>query len=143
MKSAIMIDTENVEENQILKRIIGIEGVINIDLKDIKAVLGKKAFYGSGETIGIKNIKRAAREAIASIYFADENAFEVDRAIVYITAGEAIPLLAAAECVDIIKSFLEPDPDLRWGLGVDDSFKKDQILVEVILPAAHVTQSLT
>jgi len=127
MKPAIVTDIKNAEENPILKRIINIEGIINIDSKDIQAVLGKKALYGSGEATGFEKIRRATRDAIASILLADTNAFEVDRAVLNIAVGtgtEIRLLMTFYGCVNVVESFLEPDPDLRFGLIEDDSLRK-------------------
>jgi cell division protein FtsZ len=137
METVTVIDVENESKalkNKMLKKLINTEGVINLDFKDIQTVVREKALYGSSEAFSIENIKKAAQEVIASILMVDKNAFKEGGVIVNITTGKDISLLDAQGFVEYIESLIKPVSVDIWGLVVEDSFKKGQIKVEIMLP---------
>ena len=98
--------------------------LINVDLADLRAILenGGLALMGVGESDSENRAMRALQEAL------DNPLFEGDisgatGAIVHISCGPDFSLDEMDEVVETIAGVLDPEANLIWGIGLDESLK--------------------
>src|SRR5688500_16286423 len=92
-------------------------GVINLDLADVRSVMGEmgKAMMGTGEASGDIRAIEAAEQAIANPLLDGVSIRGAKGVIISITGGEDMRLMEVDEAASHIKELVDPDANIIWG----------------------------
>ncbi len=112
--------------------LISVPNMINLDFADVKTVMYDKgiAHMGIGYASGDERAMEAARQAIHSPLL--ETSIEGAKSVLLnITAGNDLGIFEVNEAADLIREAVDPDVNLIFGAGIDESLK-DQVKITVI-----------
>ena len=120
-----------------IAEMITIQGVINIDLKDMKTFMSNSGITvtGSGSASGENRARDAVTSAIHSIFFNNiMNNIDARRIMLKIMSGSGENEMKMDEVSEILNfvTGLIKNASMIWGVGIDDSFG-DTLSVNIIV----------
>ena len=121
------------------------EGLINLDLADVKTVLGGMgaAMMGTGEASGEQRAVAAAEEAIVNPLLDGITLKGAKSVLLSITGGRDLTLWEVDEAANRVRQEVDPDANIIVGTTVDDSLG-DKMRVSIVasgMPAAPPVQA--
>ncbi|ABB14441.1 cell division protein FtsZ [Carboxydothermus hydrogenoformans] len=112
--------------------LIAVPALINLDFADVKTIMkdAGSALMGIGVASGDNRAVEAARQAISSPLL--ETSIEGARGVLLnITGGTSLSLFEVQEAADIIAQAADPDANIIFGAGIDETMQ-DEVRVTVI-----------
>lgn len=111
-----------------IAEIITVEGIINLDFRDVKKILenGGVAIMSTGRAKGEKRLKHAIENALKSPLLNDNDITNAKKILFNISASEKAPILI--EEMNEIDSFMESldqNIEVIWGQADDESLGED------------------
>ena len=99
------------------------EGLINLDLADVKAVLSGMgtAMMGTGEASGEQRAITAAREAIVNPLLDDVTLRGAKSLLLSISGGSDLTLFEVHDAVDYVREQLDTDANIIFGATLDET----------------------
>jgi cell division protein FtsZ len=99
------------------------EGLINLDLADVKTVLSGMgtAMMGTGEAAGEQRAITAAREAIFNPLLDDVTLRGAKSLLLSISGGSDLTLFEVHDAVDCVRQELDPDANIIFGATLDNN----------------------
>jgi cell division protein FtsZ len=99
------------------------EGLINLDLADVKAVLSGMgtAMMGTGEASGEQRAITAAREAIVNPLLDDVTLRGAKSLLLSISGGGDLTLFEVHDAVDYVREQLDTDANIIFGATLDET----------------------
>jgi cell division protein FtsZ len=109
------------------------EGLINLDLADVKAVLGDmgRAMMGMGEAVGEQRAIAAAEEAIINPLLDEVTLKGAKSLLLCITGGRDMTLWEVEEAASRVCQEVDPDANIIVGATFDDGLG-DRIRVSIV-----------
>jgi cell division protein FtsZ len=109
------------------------EGLINLDLADVKAVLGGmgRAMMGMGEAVGEQRAIAAAEEAIVNPLLDEVTLKGAKSLLLCITGGRDMTLWEVEEAASRVCQEVDPDANIIVGATFDDGLG-DRIRVSIV-----------
>lgn len=107
-------------------------GIINLDFADIRTIMSDKglAHMGVGRASGRNKIETAVEMAIKSPLL--ETSIDGAENVLISIAGDAnLGLLDASNAAELIKSNIDTDAEIFFGMSVDDALQ-DEVVITVI-----------
>jgi cell division protein FtsZ len=120
-------------------------GYVNVDMKDVKSVLGHsgQAIMGCGEAAGDDRVEQALKMAVNSPLMADATVAGAKAALVNITSDDDILMGETASINDAISKAVGSDCNFIWGMAVDNTLKESGLMkVTVIATGLPLDESL-
>jgi cell division protein FtsZ len=120
-------------------------GIVNVDMKDVKSVLGHngQAIMGCGEASGEDRAEKALKMAVNSPLMADVSLSGAKAALVNITSDEDILLWETASLNEAVNKAVGESCNFIWGMAVDNSLKETGLMkVTVIATGLALDDSL-
>ena len=116
------------------------EGLINLDLADVKAVLGGmgRAMMGMGEAAGEQRAIAAAEEAIVNPLLDEVTLKGAKSLLLCITGGRDMTLWEVEEAASRVCQEVDPDANIIVGATFDDGLG-DRIRVSIVASARRKT----
>ena len=141
-----LLSAFKVADEVISNAIIGIidlvtkEGLINLDLADLKSVLQNKgyAMIGVGESDSKNRSDEAANSALHNPLL-DVDVSNADAALINIIGPKDMSLSEASNAVRIVSESLDEEANVIWGAIVDDSLKNK---MKVMIVVAGIKEDL-
>jgi len=112
--------------------LIAVPALINLDFADVKTIMLSQglAHMGIGKASGENRATEAAKQAIQSPLL--ETSIEGAKGVLLnITGGPNLGLFEVNEAADLIRQSVDPDANIIFGAGVDESLK-DELKITVI-----------
>ncbi len=112
--------------------LIAVPALINLDFADVKTVMADQglAHMGIGKASGENRATEAAKQAIQSPLL--ETSIDGAKGVLLnITGGKNLGLFEVNEAADLIRQSVDPDANIIFGAGVDESLK-DELKITVI-----------
>ena len=112
--------------------LIAVPALINLDFADVKTIMYDQglAHMGIGHGSGENRATEAAKQAIQSPLL--ETSIEGAKGVLLnITGGENLGIFEVNEAADLIRQSVDPDANIIFGAGVDESLD-DEIKITVI-----------
>ena len=112
--------------------LISVPNLINLDFADVQTIMFDKgiAHMGIGRASGDNRAAEAAKQAITSPLL--ETSIEGAKSVLLnITGGSDLGIFEVNEAADIIRQSVDPDANIIFGAGIDDSMS-DEIKITVI-----------
>ena len=112
--------------------LISVPNLINLDFADVQTIMFDKgiAHMGIGRASGDNRATEAAKQAITSPLL--ETSIEGAKSVLLnITGGSDLGIFEVNEAADIIRQSVDPDANIIFGAGIDDSMS-DEIKITVI-----------
>jgi cell division protein FtsZ len=99
------------------------EGLINLDLADVKTVLNGMgtAMMGTGEATGEQRAITAARDAIFNPLLDDVTLRGAKSLLLSISGGSDLTLFEVHDAVDCVRQELDPDANIIFGATLDNN----------------------
>ena len=119
------------------------EGLINLDLADVKAVLGGmgRAMMGMGEAVGEQRAIAAAEEAIVNPLLDEVTLKGAKSLLLCITGGRDMTLWEVEEAASRVCQEVDPDANIIVGATFDDGLG-DRIRVSIVASGMPRTAAL-
>ncbi|MFZ1101874.1 MAG: cell division protein FtsZ [Hyphomicrobiaceae bacterium] len=119
------------------------EGLINLDLADVKAVLGGmgRAMMGMGEAVGEQRAIAAAEEAIVNPLLDEVTLKGAKSLLLCITGGRDMTLWEVEEAASRVCQEVDPDANIIVGATFDDGLG-DRIRVSIVASGMPRTTAL-
>jgi cell division protein FtsZ len=116
------------------------EGLINLDLADVRAVLSGMgtAMMGTGEAEGEKRAITAAREAVDNPLLDDVTLRGAKSVLLSISGGSDLTLFEVHDAVDCVRSEVDPEANIIFGATLDENLKGK---LRVSIVASGMTRS--
>ena len=120
------------------------DGLINLDLADVKTVLMGMgaAMMGTGEASGEQRAIVAAEEAIVNPLLDDVTLKGARSLLLSITGGRDLTLLEVEQVANTVRAEVDPDANIIVGATIDESLG-DKVRVSIVASgmgrAAHAT----
>jgi cell division protein FtsZ len=117
--------------------------MINLDLADIKAVLGNAGLASIfiGEGAGQNRAKDAARAAVSSPLL--ESPINTAKGVLFsITGGSDLTLFEVNEAASVIKDFVDPDANIIFSV-IHDVKMKDKVRIFGLVTSFPIDESRT
>ncbi len=101
------------------------EGLINLDLADVRAVLSGMgtAMMGTGEASGDNRAVAAAREAVINPLLDDVTLKGAKSLLLSISGGSDLTLFEVHDAVDCVRAEVDPEANIIFGATLDESLK--------------------
>jgi cell division protein FtsZ len=101
------------------------EGLINLDLADVRAVLSGMgtAMMGTGEAEGEERAVTAAREAVVNPLLDDVTLKGARSLLLSISGGSDLTLFEVHDAVDYIRTEVDPEANIIFGATLDEALK--------------------
>ena len=112
--------------------LITIPGLVNLDFADVRTIMVDKglAHMGVGKGTGDNRSQEAAKQAISSPLL-ETSIVGATGVLLNITGGNDLGLLEINEAAEIVQEAADPDANIIFGAGIDDSLG-DDIKITVI-----------
>ncbi len=109
------------------------EQIVSVDFSDIRKILqiGGSAIIGMGMGEGSNKVHEAMEAALKNP-LVDVDLSEAKGAVISITGGEDLSMQDIYQCINLLKSQINPKAEVIWGTTVEPSFK-DKIQVTAVL----------
>ncbi|MCK9574991.1 MAG: cell division protein FtsZ [Clostridia bacterium] len=107
--------------------------LINLDFADVKTIMKNKgmAHMGIGRAKGENKTMEAVRQAVASPLL--ETTIEGAKGVILnFKGGLDIPLDEVYEAANAVRDVVDPDCNIIFGMGIDDSFENEEVEITVI-----------
>lgn len=111
-----------------IAEIITVEGIINLDFRDVKKTLkdGGVAIMSTGVARGDKRLQTAINNALNSPLLNDNDIYNAKKILFNISASDDAPVLAEEMTeVDAFMDSFDPDIEVIWGLNTDKTLCED------------------
>ncbi len=111
---------------QAIAEVITTPGMINLDFADVKAVMkdAGPAWMSIGRGTGQNRASDAAKEALASPLL--DVSIEGSKAVLFnIVGGSSLTLYEVNQAADVIKSAVDPDANIIFGVANDPSMENE------------------
>jgi len=101
------------------------EGLINLDLADVRAVLSGMgtAMMGTGEASGDNRAVAAAREAVDNPLLDDVTLRGARSLLLSISGGSDLTLFEVHDAVDCVRAEVDPEANIIFGATLDENLK--------------------
>jgi cell division protein FtsZ len=116
-----------------ITELINVEGTINLDFADVRAIMSGMghALMGIGIASGPDRAREAALKAISSPLLEDVDIEGATGVLINVTAGSNIGILELHQAVSVIQEAAHEDANIICGTVIDESIQ-DQVRVTVI-----------
>ena len=107
--------------------------LINLDFADVKTIMKNKgmAHMGIGRAKGENKTMEAVRQAVASPLL--ETTIEGAKGVIInFKGGLDIPLDEVYEAANAVRDVVDPDCNIIFGVGIDDTFENEEVEITVI-----------
>ena len=107
--------------------------LINLDFADVKTIMKNKgmAHMGIGRAKGENKTMEAVRQAVASPLL--ETTIEGAKGVILnFKGGLDIPLDEVYEAANAVRDVVDPDCNIIFGMGIDDTFENEEVEITVI-----------
>jgi cell division protein FtsZ len=113
--------------------LIIVEGLVNVDFADVRAVMSEMgmAMMGTGEGSGENRAVEAAEKAISSPLLEDISINGARGVLINVTASPDVTLQEVNEAAELIHQEAHEDANIIWGMVIDENLK-DKVRVTVI-----------
>jgi cell division protein FtsZ len=117
------------------------EGLINLDLADVRAVLSGMgtAMMGTGEASGENRAITAAREAVINPLLDDVTLKGAKSLLLSIGGGSDLTLFEVHDAVDCVRAEVDPEANIIFGATLDEALK-GTIRVSIVASGMARTQ---
>ena len=117
------------------------EGLINLDLADVRAVLSGMgtAMMGTGEASGEDRAVAAAREAVVNPLLDDVTLRGAKSLLLSISGGSDLTLFEVHDAVDCVRAEVDPEANIIFGATLDESLTGK---LRVSIVASGMTRAL-
>ncbi len=117
------------------------EGLINLDLADVRAVLSGMgtAMMGTGEASGEDRAVAAAREAVDNPLLDDVTLRGAKSLLLSISGGSDLTLFEVHDTVDCVRAEVDPEANIIFGATLDESLTGK---LRVSIVASGMTRAL-
>ncbi len=133
MADAFLMADEVLKQGiQGISDLISVPNLINLDFADVQTIMFDKgiAHMGIGRASGDNRASEAAKQAITSPLL--ETSIDGAKSVLLnITGGADLGIFEVNEAADIIRQSVDPDANIIFGAGIDDSMN-DEIKITVI-----------
>lgn len=121
-----MADELLLQAVQCLSDIVTVHGLINMDLADVRTVMGNRgmAFMGVGTSSGENRAIEAARLAISSPLIEGVSIADAKGVIINITGSPDLSLHEVNEAASLIDEKAHPDANVVFGAVIDDDLRE-------------------
>lgn len=122
--------------------LIAVPALINLDFADVKTVMADQglAHMGIGKASGENRATEAAKQAIQSPLL--ETSIDGAKGVLLnITGGKNLGLFEVNEAADLIRQSVDPDANIIFGAGVDETLK-DELKITVIATGFTVAKKI-
>lgn len=133
MADAFLMADEVLKQGiQGISDLISVPNLINLDFADVQTIMFDKgiAHMGIGRASGDNRASEAAKQAITSPLL--ETSIDGAKSVLLnITGGTDLGIFEVNEAADIIRQSVDPDANIIFGAGIDESMN-DEIKITVI-----------
>jgi cell division protein FtsZ len=122
---------------QAIAEVITTPGMINLDFADVKAIMkdAGPAWMSIGNGTGQNRATDAAKEALASPLL--DVAIEGSKAVLFnVVGGNNLSLFEVNQAADVIKSAVDPDANIIFGVANDPSME-NEVRITLIATGFH------